>query len=215
VIRVLVADDEPLIRAGIRSILEAEPDLEVVEEAEDGAAALDRAIRPGVDVVLVDIKMPRLDGLGVVESLARQKPELPVVVLTSYGAEPNVLRAVQHHAAGFLLKNCAPHELVRAVRAAYAGEAYLSPAVTRLVLGLVTPTDVQRRREAGERLAGLEPREREILELVAEGLPNAAIGRRLHLSEMTVKTYVSRILTKLGCANRVQAALLAHHAGGR
>jgi DNA-binding NarL/FixJ family response regulator len=134
------------------------------------------------------------------------------VVLTSFGAEPNVLRALQNGAAGFVLKNCTPDELIRAVRAAYGGDAYLSPAVTRMVLGMVTPVAARRRQEAAERLAALTPRESEVLRLVAEGMSNAEIGRRLHMSETTIKTYVSRILAKLDCSNRVQAALLARDA---
>jgi DNA-binding NarL/FixJ family response regulator len=212
VIRVLVADDEPLIRAGIRTVLESATGIEVAAQAENGRAAVDEALRHRVDVVLIDIKMPVLDGLSAVEELRRRVPALPIVVLTSFGAEPNVLRAIQSHAAGFLLKSCTPDELIRAVRAAHGGDAYLSPAVTRMVLGMVTPGRAGRRQEAGERLAALAPREREVLDLVAEGLSNAEIGRRLHMSETTIKTYVSRILTKLDCANRVQAALLAHHA---
>jgi DNA-binding NarL/FixJ family response regulator len=211
-IRVLIADDEPLIRAGIRSVLESTADIAVVAQAENGRAAVDEAIKHRADVALLDIKMPVLDGLSAIEELRRQLPALRIVMLTSYGAEPNVLRALQHRAAGFLLKTCAPDELIRAVRAAYDGDAYLSPAVTRLLLGIVTPEDAKLRREAAERLAALTPRESVVLHLVAEGLSNAEIGRRLRMSEPTIKTYVSRILAKLGCSNRVQAALLVRDA---
>ncbi|MGW0436258.1 response regulator [Micromonospora sp. NPDC003197] len=214
-IRVLVADDEPLIRAGIRTVLESAPDITVIAEAENGRAAVTEAIRHRVDVALIDLKMPVLDGLGTIEELRRQVPALRVVVLTSFGAEPNVLHALQHSAAGFVLKNCTPHELIRAVQAAHAGDAYLSPAVTRLVLGMVTPKTARRRQEAGDRLNALTSREVEVVRLVAEGLSNAEIGRRLHMSETTIKTYVSRILTKLDCANRVQAALLVRDTEGR
>ncbi len=211
----LVADDEPLIRAGIRTVLESAPDITVLAEAENGRTAVAEAVRHCVDVALIDLKMPVLDGLGAIEELRRQAPELRVVVLTSFGAEPNVLHALQHRAAGFVLKNCTPDELVRAVRAAYVGDAWLSPAVTRLVLAMVTPVTARRRQDAGERLRALTSREREVVGLVAEGLPNAEIGRRLHMSETTIKTYVSRILTKLDCANRVQAALLVRDTEGR
>ncbi|MFG2102704.1 response regulator [Micromonospora echinaurantiaca] len=214
-IRVLVADDEPLIRAGIRTVLESAPDITVLAEAENGRTAVAEAVRHRVDVALIDLKMPVLDGLGAIEELRRQAPELRVVVLTSFGAEPNVLHALQHRAAGFVLKNCTPDELVRAVRAAYVGDAWLSPAVTRLVLAMVTPVTAGRRQDAGERLRALTSRERDVVGLVAEGLPNAEIGRRLHMSETTIKTYVSRILTKLECANRVQAALLVRDTEGR
>lgn len=214
-IKVLVADDEPLIRAGIRTVLESAPDITVVAEAENGRIAVTEAIRHRADVALLDLKMPVLDGLGAIEELRRLRPALPVVVLTSFGAEPNVLRALQHSAAGFVLKNCTPDELVRAVQAAYVGDAYLSPSVTRLVLGMVTPVTARRRQDAGERLGALSSRELEVVRLVAEGLSNAEIGRRLHMSDTTIKTYVSRILTKLDCANRVQAALLVRDTEGR
>ncbi|GIG87430.1 response regulator [Plantactinospora endophytica] len=212
-IRVLLADDEPLIRAGIRTVLESAGDVEVVAEAADGGAAVAAALRHRVDVALLDIRMPVLDGLDAVDELGRRLPELRVVVLTSFGAEPNVLRAVQSRVAGFVLKNCTPEELIRAVRAAHDGDAYLSPAVTRLLLGMVTPGQAGRRRQALDRLAALSARESEILSLVAEGMSNAEVGRRLRMSETTIKTYVSRILAKLDCTNRVQAALLARDAG--
>jgi DNA-binding NarL/FixJ family response regulator len=212
-LRVLIADDEPLIRAGIRTILESAPGIAVVGEAEDGRAAVDRAVRCRAEVALIDIKMPVMDGLTALTELRRHAPGLPVVVLTSFGAEPNVLRALRDGAAGFVLKNCSPDELIRAVRAAHCGDAYLSPAVTRLLLAMVDPDTTGRRRAAAARLAALAPRESEVLALVAEGLSNAEIGRRLRMAEATIKTYVSRILTKLDCANRVQAALLARDAG--
>ncbi|MBB5960974.1 response regulator transcription factor [Planomonospora venezuelensis] len=213
VIRVLVADDEPLIAAGIRAVLESAAGIEVVAQAEDGRAAVDAAIAHRADVALIDISMPVMDGLSAIEELHRRLPGLRTVVLTSFGAEPNVLRALQSSVAGFVLKNCSPDELIAAVRAVHRGDAYLSPAVTRLVLGMVAPAETARRREAAGRLAALAPREAEVLRLVAEGLSNAEIGRRLSMSEPTIKTYVSRILTKLGCANRVQAALLVRDAG--
>jgi DNA-binding NarL/FixJ family response regulator len=212
-IRVLVADDEPLIAAGIRTVLESAGDIEVVAVADSGRAAIDVAVAHRVDVALVDIKMPGLDGLDALAELRRRAPSIRTVILTSFGSEPNVLRALQIGAAGFVLKNCAPAELIRAVRAARAGDAFLSPEVTRYVLGMVTPIDARRKRAAAERLAALTPRETEVACLVAEGLPNAEIGRRLHMSEPTIKTYMSRVLTKLGCANRVQAALLVRDAG--
>ncbi len=209
----LVADDEPLIRAGIATVLGSAGDIEVVALAGDGRAAIDEALRRRVDVALVDIKMPVLDGLSALEELRRVPGGGPkVVVLTSFGDEPNVLRAISEGAAGFVLKNCTPDELIRAVRAAHDGDAYLSPAVTRLLLGMVTPDDTKRRTEAGRRLAALSEREADVLRLVAEGLSNADIARSLSMSEATIKTYVSRILTKLDCANRVQAALLVRDA---
>ena len=153
-----------------------------------------------------------LGGLEVVERLFGIAPETRALVLTSFGDQENVLAAVEKGAAGFVLKTCAPEELVTAVRAVAAGEAYLSPVVTRMVLGLVAPESVPRRRDAVERVARHAAREREVLELVAEGLSNAEIAGRAHMSEATVKTYVSRVLAKLECANRVQAAMLARDA---
>jgi DNA-binding NarL/FixJ family response regulator len=212
-IRVLVADDEPLIRTGIRTVLESAGDIEVVAEAGDGRAAVEQAVAHRVDVALLDITMPSLDGLSALDELGRRMPGVRAVMLTSFGTEPNVLRALQHAAAGFLLKSAAPDELIRAVRSAYAGAAYLSPEVTRLLLGLVTPDQTRQRREAAARLARLTAREGDVLGLVAQGLANAEIAARLGMSETTIKTYVSRILTKLDCANRVQAALLLRDAG--
>jgi DNA-binding NarL/FixJ family response regulator len=210
-IRVLVADDEPLIVAGIRTVLGSAPDIEVVAQAGDGRTAVEEAVRHRIDVALIDINMPVLDGLGAIDELRRRAPGVRSVVLTSFGAEPNVVRALQSGTAGFVLKNCGPEELIRAVRAAHDGEAYLSPAVTRMVLGMVT--EPGRRRAAAERLVVLTPRESDVVHLVAEGLSNAEIGRRLHMSETTIKTYMTRILAKLDCTNRVQAALLARDAG--
>ena len=209
--RVLVADDEPLITAGIRTVLESGEGIEVVATAADGSAAVRAALRHRPDVALLDITMPVLDGLGALTELRRQVPSVRAVMLTSFGTEPNVLRALRDGASGFVLKHCTPDELIRAVRAAYDGDAYLSPEVTRMVLGMVTPA-AGRRAEATTRLAELSARETEIAELVAEGLSNAEIGRRVHMSEPTIKTYMSRVLTKLGCTNRVEVALLVRDA---
>ncbi|MDT0321598.1 response regulator transcription factor [Streptomyces millisiae] len=211
-VRVLLADDEPLIVAGLRTVLQAAPGIRVVAEAGDGRAAVDAALRHRVDVALLDISMPALDGLGALEELQRRAPGVRAVMLTAFGAEPNVLRALQAGAAGFLLKNCTPQELVAAVRAAHGGDAYLSPPVTRLLLGRVTPQAARRRREAAELLARLTAREADVVRLVAEGLSNAEIAGRLRMSELSIKTYVSRALGKLDCANRVQVALLVRDA---
>ncbi|GIG55671.1 DNA-binding response regulator [Longispora fulva] len=211
-IRVLLADDEPLIRVGVRTVLESAADITVVAEAGDGRAALEAASAYRVDVAVLDISMPRLDGLAAAESLLARRPAPAVVVLTAFGLEENVLRAVRGGAVGFVLKNCAPEELIGAVRAAHAGQAYLSPAVTRLVLDQVRPPAPPRRADAVHRLATLTARETAVLRLVAEGMSNAEIGRTLRATETTVKTYVSRILAKLACTNRVQAALLARDA---
>jgi DNA-binding NarL/FixJ family response regulator len=206
--RVVIADDEPLVVEGVRTVLEA-AGLEVAATAHNGRDLLAAADRFRPEVAVVDLHMPGMGGLEVVGRLGTGTRAL---VLTSFGDQANVLAAVERGAAGFVLKTCAPEELVTAVRAVAAGEAYLSPVVTRMVLGLVAPESAPRRREAVERVAKLAAREREVLDLVAEGLSNAEIAGRAHMSEATVKTYVSRILAKLGCANRVQAAMLARDA---
>ncbi|MFJ6673125.1 response regulator [Actinosynnema sp. NPDC091369] len=208
-IKVLIADDEPLITAGIRAVLESADDLEVVAVAADGRQAVDAARRHRVDVALLDLAMPVLDGLAAAAAMSGPR----VVVLTAFGDEANVRRALRQGVDGFVLKNCAPDELIRAVRAVHAGEAYLSPAVTRRVLGMVAVDG--RDEAAARRLAALTPRESDVVALVAEGLSNAEVGRRVHMSEASVKTYVSRILAKLGCRNRVEAALLVRDAAGR
>ncbi|MFI5532032.1 response regulator [Kitasatospora sp. NPDC051853] len=215
-IRVLVADDEPLIRAGIRMILASEDDIEVVAEAGDGRAALELAREHAVDVLLLDIRMPVLDGLGALAELPRYASAARALILTTFGERENVLRAVTSGGAGFLLKDTAPAELIQAVRAAAVGHAFLSPAATRHIVDSLAaaPAADARAADARARLATLSPREREVLDLLGEGLSNADAGARLHMSEATVKTYVSRILAKLHCDNRVQAALLARDAQG-
>ncbi|WP_329280694.1 response regulator transcription factor [Streptomyces sp. NBC_00691] len=213
-IRVVIADDEPLIRAGIRMILTSDPEIEVVAEAANGREAVEAARAHAADVVLLDIQMPVLDGLSALPELRRAAPTARVIVLTTFGERDNVLRTLEHGGAGFLLKDTAPAELIRAVRAAAAGDAYLSPAATRHVVErLATGREAARAEEARGRVAGLSEKEREVLALLGEGLSNADAGKRLHMSEATVKTYVSRILAKLHCENRVQAALLARDAG--
>ncbi|MFF5635383.1 response regulator [Streptomyces sp. NPDC012825] len=213
-IRVVIADDEPLIRAGIRMILNSDPEIQVVGEAADGRAAVDAARAHAADVVLLDIQMPVLDGLSALPELRRAAPAARVVVLTTFGERENVLRALEYGGAGFLLKDTAPAELIGAVRAAAAGDAYLSPAATRHVVErLAKGREAARAEEARGRVAALSEKERDVLALLGEGLSNADAGRRLHMSEGTVKTYVSRILAKLDCENRVQAALLARDAG--
>ena len=214
-IKVLIADDEPLVRAGIRTVLESAADIVVAAEAGDGRAAVEAALAFRPDVALVDIKMPVLDGLAAAAEIRRRVPGVRTVMLTSFGTQPNAQRAVQAGTAGFVLKSSAPDELIRAVRAAHAGQAYLSPQITRFVLDMIPHDDIVRERAAAARLAALSPRESQVMSLLAEGLPNASIAERLRMTEASAKTYVSRILAKLGCASRVQAALLARDAGLR
>ncbi|MCX5196223.1 response regulator transcription factor [Streptomyces sp. NBC_00249] len=213
-IRVVIADDEPLIRAGIRMILTSAPDIEVVAEGANGREAVELARSHAPDVVLLDIQMPVMDGLTALGELGRAAPGVRALILTTFGERENVLRALSGGGAGFLLKDSAPAELIGAVRAAAAGDAYLSPAATRHVVDqLAAGRAAGRGEEARRRVDGLSERERGVLALLGEGLSNADAGRRLHMSEATVKTYVSRILAKLECENRVQAALLARDAG--
>ena len=179
----------------------------------DGRAAVTAALASRPEVALLDIKMPVLDGLAAATEIRRQAPGVRVVLLTSFGTQPHARRAIEEGAAGFVLKSCTPDELIRAVRAAHAGDAYLSPQVTRFVLDMIPRTgDGTRQRQASARLAALTPRESQVLALIADGLPNGAIAGQLRMTESSAKTYVSRILAKLGCANRVQAALLARDA---
>ncbi|MEU4571407.1 response regulator transcription factor [Nonomuraea sp. NPDC023979] len=207
-IRTLVADDEPLITTGIRTVLESAGDIEVVATARDGREAVRAARSHSVDVALLDLAMPVMDGLAAAAELTGTR----VVLLTAFGDQDNVRRAVRQGVSGFVLKTCTPDELIRAVRAAHAGHAYLSPAVARQVLDMAAPGDDERGRDAARRLATLTAREADILALVAQGLSNAQVARRAHMTEASVKTYVSRILAKLNCANRVQAALLLRDA---
>jgi DNA-binding NarL/FixJ family response regulator len=212
-IKVLIADDEPIVRAGIRAVLESAADITVAAEAQDGRAAVDAALAIRPDVALMDIKMPVLDGLAAAGEIRRHAPGVRIVMLTSFGTQPNTQRAVQAGTAGVVLKSCAPDELIRAVRAAHAGQVYLSPQITRFVLDMIPHADIARGQAAASRLAALSPRESQVMALIAEGLPNASIAGRLRMTEASTKTYVSRILAKLGCANRVQAALMARDAG--
>ncbi|MFI1283092.1 MULTISPECIES: response regulator transcription factor [unclassified Streptomyces] len=214
VIRVVIADDEPLIRAGIRMILTSAPDIEVVAEAANGREAVELARLHAPGVMLLDIQMPVMDGLTALGELRRAAPEVRALILTTFGEKENVLRALGQGGAGFLLKDSAPGELIGAVRAAAAGDAYLSPGAARHVVDqLASGKAAVRGEEARRQVAELSERERGVLALLGEGLSNADAGRRLHMSEATVKTYVSRILAKLDCENRVQAALLARDAG--
>jgi DNA-binding NarL/FixJ family response regulator len=212
-VRVLLADDEELVRSGLSMILQTDPDISVVAEAGNGAEAvhLARAHRP--DLVLMDIRMPVMDGLAATVEIGRLPDPPKVVVLTTFDLDEHVHAALQAGAMGFLLKNTPPRDLTRAVRTVNDGDAMLAPSVTRRLISDFSARDNSRTAEARSRTECLTPREGEVLRLVGEGLANGEIGARLHMSESTVKTHVSRLLAKLGCANRVQAAILAHDAG--
>lgn len=215
-IRVLLADDEPLLRAGARLLLNQAGDIDVVAEASDGAEAIDAVRRVPVDVVLMDIRMPRVDGLAAVEELGRIAPGVRVIMLTTFGDEAYVARALRAGAAGFLLKDTDPAQLIQAVRAAATGDAVLSPRIAKQVIDRFRDTDAGSADIAANarlKLGVLTGREREVLVLVGQGLGNAEIAGHLRVSSGTVKIHVSHVLAKLGCANRVQAAILAHDAG--
>jgi DNA-binding NarL/FixJ family response regulator len=213
VIRILIADDHALMRNGLRGILDAEEDMEVVGEAEDGAQAVDEAVKLHPDVVIMDIRMPRLDGIEATKRLAAQGTRAPrVLVLTTFDLDEYVYEALRAGAGGFMLKDAPPRQLAEAVRTVAAGESLLAPAVTkRLIERYVSrpPSDSVRR----ERFAELTDRELEVLQLLTRGLSNVEIGERLFLSEATVKTHVTRVLTKLGVRDRVQAVVLAYETG--
>jgi DNA-binding NarL/FixJ family response regulator len=211
-VRVVVVDDEPMVCAHLRTILGSAGDLEVVGEARDGAAAVEAVLRDRPDVVLMDLRMPGVDGLTAIERINRLRDPPAVVALTTFDADQYVLRALRAGAAGFLVKSTPPEELIRLVRVAADGNMVLSPVAARRLVA--ASADQQAARQRARELAGtLTEREVEVLACLGEGLSNAQIAARLYLSEATVKSYVSRMLDKLGCANRTQAGLLAHDAG--
>ncbi len=213
-IRVLLVDDDPLVRAGLSMILASDAGIEVVGEAPDGAVAVDRVLCDRPDVVLMDIRMPRVDGLTATARLTAMERPTKVLVLTTFDLDDYVFRALEAGASGFLLKDTPPRELVAAVKIVAAGEAMLSPTVTRTLIGHFAADGSQgRRQRALARLEVLTDRERDVLVAVGRGRSNAEVGRELFLSEATVKAHVSRLLLKLGATNRVQVAILAHDAG--
>ena len=212
--KVLLVDDEALVRAGLRMILETTDDLTVVGEVDDGADALTAVRRLGPDVVLMDIRMPRTDGLTATEAISALPDRPAVIVLTTFDADEDVFRALGAGADGFLLKDTRPKELIRAVRLVAAGDSILSPAITRrLVTHVARDARAERRRTALERIDGLTEREREVLVEVGRGRTNAEIARALHMSAATVKTHISHLFDKLAVTNRVQVAIVAHDAG--
>ncbi len=209
-IRVLIADDQVLVRAGVRMLLQANSDMEVVGEAGDGAEAVRLAERHLPDVILMDLRMPRVDGLEAIRRVLAVRPGTRIVVLTTFAEDANVYAALRAGAVGFLVKDDEPERMVDAVRRAHAGEQLLAPSVLRRV--------VERYLDAEERSAvpaprGLTEREVEVLALVGTGLSNAEIAERLHVGVTTVKTHIAAAMEKLGLRNRIQAAVVAHRCG--
>jgi DNA-binding NarL/FixJ family response regulator len=210
-IRLLIADDQALVRAGFRMILDAEPDLEIVAEAADGLEALEAADRYTIDVALMDIRMPNLDGIEATRRLVARSPTTHVLILTTFDLNEYVYEALRAGAAGFLLKDAPPEQLVDAIRVVASGEALLAPAITRRVIeefvrrppATGPPPEVER----------LTSRELEVLRLIARGRSNAEIAKELFLGETTVKTHVARILQKLELRDRVQAVVFAYETG--
>ena len=211
-IRVLICDDQALVRAGFRAILELQDDIEVVGEAENGAEAVALAARRAPDVILMDIRMPVLDGVEATRQLVAAGSPARVLVLTTFDLDEYVHAAIRAGASGFLLKDVTPAKLLEAIRIVAAGDALLAPSVTRRLLERFATTLPQRDVSA-EALSGLTARETEVLRLLAGGLSNAEIAAELVVSEATVKTHISSLLRKLGLRDRVQAVILAYETG--
>ena len=210
-IRVLLVDDEALVRSGIRMMLDAEPDLEVVGEAADGDAALEALARHHPDVVLMDVQMPRLDGITAAQRMLTRPTPVKIIVLTTFDLDEYVYAALRAGVSGYLLKSTPPEHLAAAIRTVVAGDALLAPSVTRRLIAEFARTPLAATRD--ELLAGLTAREREVLELVARGRSNAEIASELFLGQTTVKTHVAHLLAKLGLRDRTQAVVLAYETG--
>ena len=210
-VRVVLADDEELVRTGLRLIFQQEPDIEVVADARDGEQAVEAVELHDPDVVLMDIRMPRVDGLAATRRiLARPGATTRVLILTTFDLDEHVYEALRAGASGFLLKDVPADQLAHAVRVVALGEALLAPSVTRRLIASFTRTPPV---QPPPGLDALTPRELEVLHLVAEGMSNGEIGARLYLGEATVKTHVARVLAKLGVRDRVQAVVLAYRCG--
>ncbi len=208
-IRTLIVDDHPVVREGLRALLAIQPDMEVVAEAADGFEALQRVRELRPDVILLDLLMPRLDGMAAIVEIKRELPNACILVLTSYAEDDKVIRAIKAGALGYLLKDSTPHELLGAIRTVARGGASLPPAIARKLIGEFTRHSAM----AGSAEDSLSERELEVLALLAKGLSNQEIARTLVISERTVHTHVSRILHKLHLASRTQAALYALREG--
>ncbi|WP_372969072.1 response regulator [Microbacterium sp.] len=216
-ITLLLVDDQELIRFGFRMVLEAEDDLVVIGEAADGHAAIAQATALRPDVVLMDIRMPGLDGIAATEAIVRAHPETRVLVLTTFDLDEYAFGAIRAGASGFLLKDAQRHEMISAIRAVHRGDAALAPRVTRMLLEHVTPqlgaTATAGRSAVEDPTSELTDRERDVFLEIARGLTNAEIATALFVSESTVKTHVGRVLSKLGARDRIHLVILAHRLG--
>ena len=211
-IRVLLVDDDDLMRAGLRSVLSSDASIEVIGEAGDGRAAVERVRELRPEVVLMDVRMPNVDGISATRELLAAWPDVKVVILTTFEEDDYIFGALSAGASGFLLKRTSPEQLLGALHTVAAGDSLLSPSVTRRVIERMArqpPTDTS----SSERLDELTPREREVLELIARGLSNGEIAKRFVIEESTVKTHVKRILMKLRLRDRVQAVIFAYESG--
>ena len=208
--RVLIADDQSMVRRGFRMIMDAEPDIEVVAEAADGEQALAACRRFGPHVVLMDIRMPAVDGLEATRRILAADESARILILTTFGLEEYIYEALQAGASGFVLKDDPPEHLIAAIRTVAAGDALLSPTVTKRVIKQFTQIP---RHDPPKALEDLTAREHEVFRLIAQGLSNGEIGMELHISDTTVKTHVTRVLQKLGLRDRVQAVVLAYRSG--
>jgi DNA-binding NarL/FixJ family response regulator len=211
-VRVVLADDQEMVRAGLRMLLDFQPDLDVVGEAADGLDAVEVATRTRPDVVLMDVRMPRCDGIEAARRIVASLPDTAVVILTTFDDDASLAEALRAGVSGFLLKVAPPEQLLHAVRTVAAGNGLLDPAVTLRVIA-ASAAAAAPDPSAAARLASLTQRETDVLRLVADGLTNAEIAGRLYLGEATVKTYLSRMLTKLDLRDRVQAVAFAFRSG--
>ncbi len=213
IIRVVIADDQAMVRSGFRSLLQSEPDIDIVADAADGAAAVAAVGAFAADVVLMDIRMPRLDGLSATRQLVREQSPARVLILTTFDLDEYVFEALQSGASGFLLKDATAEQLVAAVRTVAAGECLLDPAVTRRVIEAFVLSSPPSRSQDGATLERLTAREGQVLKLLARGRSNPEIARELFVSDATAKTHVSSVLVKLGLRDRVQAVIYAYEHG--
>jgi DNA-binding NarL/FixJ family response regulator len=211
-VRVLIADDDDLMRAGLRAVFSSDETIDVVGEAGDGRGAIIRARELRPDVVLMDVRMPNLDGIAATRDVLAVSPELKVIILTTFEQDDYIFGALRAGASGFLLKRTRPEDLIAAIHTVAAGDSLLSPSVTRKVIDRMAKQPAPDA-SSGERLTELTPREREVLELVARGLSNGEIAQAFVIEESTVKTHVKRILRKLRVRDRVQAVIFAYESG--